>query len=133
MGILTELFAWWTGNTIGTRFTMWKAGAERVGQDDFGNTYYRASELYAGQGERRWVIYQGLAEGSKVPPAWHAWMTHTVDDLPSTAYKAREWEKPHLANQTGTAMAYRPSGSILAGGKRPKAPGDYTPWTPEAK
>jgi NADH:ubiquinone oxidoreductase subunit len=27
-------------------------------------------------------------------------------------------------------LAYRPPGSILAGGRRPKATGDYQPWTP---
>ena len=131
MGIFTELFAWWTGNTIGTRFTMWKAKAALVGSDEFGNSYYRAPELYAGQGERRWVIFSGPAEGSKVPPAWHGWMTHTFDEPPESQYKARDWQKPHLANQTGTAMAYRPSGSIIGAGERPKAPGDYNPWSPQ--
>lgn len=132
MGIFAELFAWWTGNTIGTRFTLWKAGAEKVGSDGLGNQYFRAKELYAGQGERRWVIYNGEADGSKVPPAWHAWMAHTVDEPPSDSYKPRDWQKPHLPNQTGTAMAYRPSGSIIAAGQRPKAPGDYDAWTPGA-
>lgn len=131
MGIFTELFAWWTGHTIGTRFTLWKAKAERVGADELGNVYYRAKELYAGQGERRWVVYNGSAEASKVPPAWHGWMTHTFDAPPSNTYQARSWEKPHLPNQTGTAMAYRPSGSIIAAGERPKAPGDYKAWSPE--
>lgn len=131
MGIFTELFAWWTGNTLGTRFTLWKAKAEQVGTDAFGNSYYRAKELYAGQGERRWVIFKGEADGSKVPPAWHSWMTHTTDDLPAADYRPRDWEKPHLPNQTGGPNAYRPSGSIAAGGKRPKAPGDYAAWSPE--
>lgn len=126
-----ELFAWWTGHTIGTRFTLWKAKAERVGEDELGNIYWRAPELYAGQGERRWVTFKGEAEGSKVPPGWHAWMCHRTDVPPSEeAYTARDWQKPHRPNMTGTAQAYRPSGSILATGERPKATGDYEAWKP---
>ena len=40
MGIFTELFAWWTGNTIGTRLYTWRKG-ERVGEDGLGNLYYQ--------------------------------------------------------------------------------------------
>ncbi|MFX5705918.1 NADH-ubiquinone oxidoreductase subunit NDUFA12 family protein, partial [Acinetobacter baumannii] len=46
------------------------------------------------------------------------------------AYEARSWQKPHLQNMTGTALAYRPPGSTLAGGTRPHATGDYEAWTP---
>ncbi|MGY4370268.1 NADH:ubiquinone oxidoreductase subunit [Bradyrhizobium sp. LB1.3] len=81
--------------------------------------------------ERRWVIYNGYAEASRIPPSWHGWMHHTVDVPPTQDnYQPREWEKPHQPNLTGTANAYRPSGSTLASGKRPKATGDYQPWTP---
>ena len=81
--------------------------------------------------ERRWVIYNGTAEASRIPPEWHGWMHHTVDVPPTEDnYKSREWEKPHVPNMTGTPQAYRPSGSTLASGRRPKATGDYQPWTP---
>ena len=62
MGFFTELFAWWTGNTIGTRLYTWRKG-ERVGEDGLGNVYYRERG-----GKRRWVIYRTLAEPSQVPP-----------------------------------------------------------------
>jgi len=45
-------------------------------------------------------------------------------------YTPREWQLPHIGNQTGTAGAYRPSGSTLAAGRRPAATGDYQAWTP---
>ena len=32
---------------------------------------------------------------------------------------------------TGTPYAYHPPGSILRGGHRARATGDYEPWTPE--
>jgi NADH:ubiquinone oxidoreductase subunit len=54
-------------------------------------------------------------------------------DVPPTEenYRAREWQKPHRPNLTGTPNAWRPAGSTLATGHRPPATGDYKPWTPE--
>ena len=81
--------------------------------------------------QRRWVVYNGYAEATRVPPSWHGWLHHTVDVAPTEeAYTAHEWEKPHIPNMTGTPQAYRPSGSTMASGRRPKATGDYQPWTP---
>src|SRR5271154_4506743 len=81
--------------------------------------------------ERRWVIYNGVAEASRVPPSWHGWLHHTVDVPPTQDKTApHPWEKPHRPNLTGTPWAHRPSGSTLAQGRRPKATGDYKAWTP---
>ncbi len=130
---LLQFFTWWNGQTLGTRFHTWRHG-ERVGEDDFGNVYYRtkggAKDPALGF-ERRWVIYNGVAEASSIPPGWWGWMHHREDKPPTeTSYKPREWEKPHRPNMTGTSAAYRPSGSTLARGKRPAATGDYTAWSP---
>src|SRR5579884_273352 len=82
--------------------------------------------------EKRWVIYNGEPEASKVPPEWHAWLHHTVDEVPRPEARPRyPWEKEHQPNMTGTPFAYRPRGSVLRGGVRPPATGDYEPWTPE--
>ena len=43
MKFLTELFAWWTGNTIGTRLFTWRFGT-RVGEDGFGNVYFQTGQ-----------------------------------------------------------------------------------------
>jgi NADH:ubiquinone oxidoreductase subunit len=77
------------------------------------------------------VIYSGVTEASTVPSSWHGWLHHTVD-VPPTEDKTKPhpWQKPHRPNLTGTPGAYRPSGSTLARGHRPKATGDYKPWTP---
>jgi NADH:ubiquinone oxidoreductase subunit len=77
MKLLTELFAWWTGNTIGTRLFTWRYGT-RVGEDGFGNVYYQTKD-----GKRRWVIYPGQSEASLVPPEWHGWLHYTVDVPPT--------------------------------------------------
>ncbi len=39
MKTLLQIFTWWNGSTIGTRFHTWRFG-KRVGEDQFGNVYY---------------------------------------------------------------------------------------------
>lgn len=129
---LLQFFTWWNGQTLGTRFHTWRFGV-RVGEDEFGNVYYkdrRGIDPTVGF-ERRWVIYNGDAEASRIPPGWWAWMHKKVDEPPTVvAYKAPSWVKPHEPNLTGTARAYRPPGSTLRGGQRPAVTGDYDAWTP---
>lgn len=132
MSILSEIFAWWQGNTWGTRLTTWRTG-RLVGTDEFGNRYYEQRKGVGPLGRpRRWALYEDLAEPSKIPAGWHAWLHYTVD-LPPTEepYTMRPWQKPHRMNMTGTAEAYRPPGSILTTAHRPKATGDYKPWRPD--
>ncbi len=115
------------GATIGTRLYSWWKG-EQVGKDDFGNAYYREKD----GGTRRWVIFAGQPEASKVPPEWHAWLHRTVDAPPSeSAPRRHAWEKEHLPNLTGTDNAWHPPGSLMGGGQRKAATGDYEPWTPD--
>ncbi|HLJ64295.1 MAG TPA: NADH:ubiquinone oxidoreductase subunit NDUFA12 [Stellaceae bacterium] len=124
--------------TIGTRLYTWLKG-ELVGADQFGNRYYRErgqGALQRGGGrfsrEKRWVLYQGEAEASRVPPQWHAWLHHSSDVTPAqSGRRAYPWEKEHVPNRTGTAAAYRPPGSVVRGGHRQAAAGDYEPWKPE--
>jgi NADH:ubiquinone oxidoreductase subunit len=124
------------GATLGTRLLTWLRG-EPVGSDEYGNRYYRLKgykpqRLGGGRfsRERRWVIYEGEPEGSKVPSEWHAWLHHMVNEVPQPRQRYA-WEKPHHPNLTGTSLAYHPRGSVLLGGHRRPATGDYEPWTPE--
>ncbi len=132
MLFLKQLFTWWNGQTLNTRFYTWRNG-EHVGTDQSGNRYYRAkSALPRSIAERRWVIYNGYSEASAVPPGWHGWMHHRDDQPPQDGdYQAREWETPHQANQTGTANAYRPPGSIVSGARPAARAADYSAWKPE--
>lgn len=118
--------------TIGTLlYTLFKG--ELVGVDEFGNRYFRGR----GRGrkrygrERRWVIFKGKAEASRVPSEWHAWLHHTTaEPLTQIAAEAPTWQQPHRPNQTGSDDAYRPPGHQLRGGRRARATGDYEPWRP---
>lgn len=135
MGIFSEIFSWWGGNTWGTRLTIARQG-RFVGSDSLGNRYYEQRKGVGPEGPlgrpRRWVTYKNLSEASLVPPEWHGWLHYTVDTPPTEErYTPRPWQKPHRPNMTGTPEAYRPAGSILGSGHRPKATGDYKPWRPE--
>lgn len=109
-----------------TRFVTWRTG-KQVGEDQFGNRYYVSRK----DARRRWVVYKGLAEGSKTPPLWNAWLHHTIDDTPATEAPDHDWELQHVPNLTGTPHAYRPQGHVTRGGRRAAATGDYQAWSPE--
>lgn len=127
MNWFVQIFTWWNGQTWGTRLWTWRRG-RLVGEDSQGNRYYQDRK----DPKRRYVIYNGLVEASRIPPEWHAWLHHTVDTLPADAgYTPRAWEKPHLPNLTGTEYAYRPAGSLLRGAARAETTGDYEAWKPE--
>lgn len=132
MSILREMFAWWTGNTIGMRVFTALHGRS-IGEDGLGNRYYEQRKGNGPLGRpRRWVIYQNIAEASLVPPEWHGWLHYTVNEPPTQQnIQTRPWQQRHQPNLTGTPHAYRPPGSILTQEDRPSATGDYDAWTPD--
>ena len=102
-----------------------------VGTDAAGNRYYRSRRTPKGRRERRWVMYAGAFEPSKVPPEWFGWLHHTTNEvMPANSPFHKPWIKPHQANLTGTDAAYRQPGHPLAGGRRQTVSGDYEPWQP---
>jgi NADH:ubiquinone oxidoreductase subunit len=119
-------------STIGTRlFTLFRG--RFIGKDDFGNRYYESRRRHPTTGRtRRWVVYQGMAEPSKVPAEWHGWLHHTLAvPLPEKLAKKYRWQKPHLPNLTGTIYRYLPPGHLLKGGRRARSAADYEPWRPQ--
>ena len=100
-----------------------------VGTDPEGNRYYTEHRPRAGARPRRWVVYNGEVEGSRVPPEWHAWLHYTTDE-PIPLQARKPWQQPYLPNLTGTPASYRPPGHDYQGGHRAPATGDYEAWTP---
>ncbi len=132
MGILGSIFTWWDGATITTMLNSAFTG-EHVGTDAEGNKFYRAKKTRDGQRERRWVIYKGANDASRVPAEWHGWLHGAFDDVPESHLPpAKIWEVDYTPNATGTAEAYRPAGALEKGGKRAAATGDYEAWSPES-
>lgn len=132
MGILANIFTWWNGATFGTWLNTRMTGS-RVGEDAMGNVYFEASKPGPIGNRRRWVMYAGSNDASRVPPEWHGWLHNTVDDVPDQALPPRRaFEKPGTVNLTGSTAAYRPAGAFGAGDRRAAATGDYEAWTPDA-
>jgi NADH:ubiquinone oxidoreductase subunit len=127
MGILKTLLrsvTWWNSQTINTQLFTWRRGVA-VGEDSDGNKYYETRD-----GKRRWVIYDGLAEASRVSPEWHGWLHHTFDEPPNKVLMEHMvWEKPHQENLTGSNAAYAPAGSMRKA--NPAEQRDYEAWQPE--
>ena len=109
---------------MGTALFSWRHGS-KVGEDHSGNVYLE------GRG-RRWVMYNGSNDVSRVPPEWYAWLTRQIDDVPDKALPPPpSFLKAPAPNLTGTPLAYRPSGALERGGQRQAASGDYQAWTPD--
>jgi NADH:ubiquinone oxidoreductase subunit len=127
MGFWSKTFTWWNGATVGTGlFTRFKG--EQVGRDEAGNIYFRHKK----QPGRRWVIYAGDNDGSRVPPGWQLWLKGTIDELPEKALPpVRKFQRKPEPNLTGTMAAFRPDGSLGSKRIRPASTGDYQPWTPD--
>lgn len=115
MGVQICLLTWWRG--------------KRVGQDAYGNTYFEDRKAPKTGQPRRWVIYRGMAEASKVPSEWHGWLHHTAECPPSEG-NGHSWQKPHQPNLTGTVLAYKPSGFAKSGKSKNFTP--YEPWDPNS-
>lgn len=131
MSLISDIFTWWNGATLSTRLYTSRHG-RLIGDDGYGNKYYEDKTGVGPAGKpRRWVIYVGDAEASKVPPEWHGWLHYSLDEPPGNDYQAKSWQKPHIANRTGGADAYRPTGSILNQQRRRVAAPDYEPWRAE--
>ena len=124
MNFLLRMLTWWNSQTLGTQIFTWRNG-QKVGEDAQGNVFYQTAG-----GKRRWVIFNGEAEASRVSPDWHGWLHHTWDQPPTTAPLAHKvWEVPHQENLSGTVSAYAPAGSIRRA--EPAVRRDYEPWQPE--
>ncbi len=124
MNFIKRWLTWWNSQTVGTQFFTWRFG-EKVGEDAQGNLFYRNAD-----NSRRWVVYNGEALADRVTPDWHGWLHFTWDEPPTDApLLHRTWEKPHLANMTGTDAAYVPPGSITR--MEPERRRDYEAWSPD--
>jgi NADH:ubiquinone oxidoreductase subunit len=127
MGLLNTIkrvFTWWDDQTFGTQLWTWRKGV-KVGKDKQGNIFYNNKD-----DSRRWVIFNGPIEASRIDPDWHGWLHRTWSEPPTEKPLVhKSWEKPHQENLTGTVAAYAPAGSLRQATPAPR--GDYEAWTPE--
>ena len=101
--LFKQIFIWWNQETFGTKLKTIFTG-KFVGKDSVGNKYY---ENKAG---KRWVIYIGEIDASKIPIEWFSWI-HFTDNRIENEHDLKKfnWQKPHQSNQTGTKNAHHPN------------------------
>ncbi|MDA0902183.1 MAG: NADH-ubiquinone oxidoreductase subunit NDUFA12 family protein [Proteobacteria bacterium] len=112
-------------NIIKIRFSSRKAGS-----DEFGNIYYEEKRVNPTSGrKKRFVIYKGSNEASKIPSRWHSWIHYTTDEAPISSKAERyPWQKIHLPNLTGTKYDFLLS--LRSKGKQ-ETKKYYQSWSPD--
>lgn len=79
-----------------------------MGRDAAGNQYYQEILKGSSRHPRRWVLYHGLPEATKVSSEWYNWMRHISATPPGGQNPLRySWQQPYLPNLTGTKKAHR--------------------------
>ena len=113
---IKEIFTWWNRQTLGTRiYTILKG--KLIGTDSYGNKYYENKK------GKRWIIYAGEIDASKIPNEWYSWIHHTPNIIEKNHNPDKyDWQKPHKSNQTGTDSAYYPNK------KKDDIPKKYKSW-----
>jgi NADH:ubiquinone oxidoreductase subunit len=97
-----------------------KFSSKKIGEDEFGNQYF------LGKTGKRFVIYNGIAEASKVPFEWHGWLHYSTNNPPVKVNTGKfSWQKIHLPNLTGTKGAYCPKNSKIK-----TTNSNYEAWKP---
>ena len=133
MLFLKQLFTWWNGQTLNTRFYTWRKG-EQVGTDQAGNRYYRAKSALPRVDSRAPLGDLQRLFGSLRRAARLAWLDASPRRPAATGWRLSgraNGKSRIIANQTGTANAYRPPGSIVSGAKPAARAADYSAWKPE--
>ena len=98
-----QIFIWWKQQTFGTRIHTFISG-KFVGKDSLGNKYYQNKT------GKRWVIYNGEIDATKIPNEWYSWMHYTRNKIENDHdLKKYNWQKEHMPNQTGTNKSYHPN------------------------
>jgi NADH:ubiquinone oxidoreductase subunit len=98
-----KIFIWWNQETLGTKLKTFIFG-KLVGLDSSGNRYYESKK------GKRWIIYSGEIDASKIPNEWYSWIHFTNNKIENKHdLEKYDWQKPHQSNQTGTKNAYYPN------------------------
>ncbi len=116
--------------SFGTKLYTWLYG-KLVGNDSMGNKYYSNNENFEDLNAKRWVIFKGEIEATKIPPHWHAWLHKSIDTPPINYSHTYSWQKDHKQNMTGTKNAHFPKSNPLSKNYDPdQIKADYEPWSP---
>tara|TARA_B100000989_G_scaffold135100_1_gene100380 strand:+ start:504 stop:863 length:360 start_codon:yes stop_codon:yes gene_type:complete len=101
--LFKQIFTWWNHQTLGTRLYTLIFGKFK-GKDYFGNKYYQSKS------GKRWVIYNGEVDSSKIPNEWYSWI-HFIKNKIENKQELNKfsWQKKNVPNPTGTEEAFHPN------------------------
>ncbi len=88
--------------------------ATKVGEDEYGNEFFELKTTdYLGR-KKRYCLYRGVVEASKISPEWHPFMHYQIEarDVKST-YKQYKWQKPFVPDTTLSSNKYLPKSHLL--------------------
>ena len=88
--ILKKIFTWWNRYTLSTKLKTIFFG-RFVGSDTFGNRYYESKS------GKRWVIYSGEIDASKIPVEWYSWIHFTQNKIEKN-HNLEKYEWQNLIN-----------------------------------
>ena len=91
--------------SLGTSIYTWLCG-HLVGEDVDNNKYYCNSKNYSDLNAKRWVIFKGEIEATKIPPHWHAWLHKSIDKPPLNYTHKYSWQKNHEQNSLLMLLFY---------------------------
>jgi len=115
--------------SLGTSLYTWLYG-KLVGIDEFDNKYYCNSGNFQDISAKRWVIFKGEIEATKIPPHWHAWLHKSIEVPPIDYSHKYDWQKNHQPNLTGTSEAYYPNSHPFPKSKVNSNKKEYETWKP---
>lgn len=99
-----------------------------VGVDEYGNEYFVSNRITSTGRKKRYVLYKGIKDGSKVPAVWHAWLHYSIDDISlEETFKKYKWQTRHIQNLTGSSRGDMPSNFNSVA---PQSTATYSRWKP---
>ncbi len=93
--------------------------ATKVGEDEYGNSFFELKRKdYLGR-KKRYCLYNGVVEASKISPEWHPFMHYQIDvDEVKKTFKQYKWQKPATPITTLSKDKYLPKNHILNAQKK---------------
>ena len=91
---------------------------EKVGEDEYGNQFFELKQKdYLGR-KKRYCLYHGSVEASKISPEWHPFMHYQIDakDVCQT-FKQYKWQKSYVPDVTLSEVKYLPKNHQLYNSK----------------
>ena len=111
----------------------------KVGEDEYGNQFFELKRTdYLGR-KKRYCLYNGIPEASKISPEWHPFMHYQIEakDV-KTTFKQYKWQKSAVPDATLSQKKYLPRHHFLYNknlsiyeSKGAKSPFKTTIWAPK--